>query len=733
MTDAVIPTVYVDGKELKGGYMTQLPVVRRAENRPGSCRFTVVNDFTVPADNIMNASFGGWVSGTGALAVGSEVIVNDDVGMVFRGRVTTIDSTKPDLVTVECTDGIGLLAKVGNDLYRNYYGQYQSEKECWIGVDGNVPYIDLARSNIPSDAIIASGAAEWGMEREITYSSDDNNNAISFQKHEDWEPNSIYFWYEFRPQMDLIDKIDIPFRWVNSGVGAQPDFSMTAKIFVDGVLLKSVQKTIQESGWPSSESSITVDLNQIFVKNKLIRTHVEINFTNYRQYVGIFIQPSVPGTFQATRYLASGIDLINKPGWAPNLYIRGYQYETVAGTQSPGRYNTPSVNISETSPNFRNRARVSYTTGTAPVATVMDEIAKAIGMTFSDVSSKYKSLKEFRVGGGSVLDYFQLLADLRTSAGDNHSFDVNGTAIRLGRRKTVADAAVLRVLYGSENPSGNHAYLMSFRPTQTSKRKPNKVNVRGNIVYDDAGTKKTRPVVATVSDPGAKGVENCLTVFNNSLSSEADAYALAYSKLAEAKADSWEGTALLSGIHKVFNGDGSGEIVAIHHPLYSMNGYKTKVVEAVHDYNEQTTEIVLNSNSILYGNDVKDAGSMALITGNMSGDSAAQNLYYMQYVRVETTAAQSILSSGNKMTITYNKGTSTESLEVPVKSIVKHTKLGRQHVTATFEASLSKFSDKEHGVYQVKINNGAAISINEYRRPDFYKGQILIVDIMCPL
>ena len=393
-------------------------------------------------------------------------------------------------------------------------------------------------------------------------------------------------------------------------------------------------------------------------------------------------------------------------------------------------------------PDFEGRARISYASPTqlTSVKDVSSAIIRAAG--FEPLFQPEESgdiVSIFRCAGAMYLDYLLTLADIREDGGspavtgrrrvisaNPASWDV----IRMGLRHDMKDGPSVALYYaGDPVPNVNYKkqFAMNFSPNMMKKNRPAMSMVRST-------TEDKVPILVALRDPEV-GLCGSMASQTSSFSDVTSAAFQSYMDIMTNRSKDWEGEMNLSGIHTEYidNGDfiGSGAVVSIWDSRYGMNNYPARVRSVKYNFKDLITTLTLNNYSFVYSNDAIDTEKMSFSAGAFAVAATTPEQLNRQYVRIDTdTSAATILPSGNTITLVLSKNGGILVDDNPVfAETIDIPELNSYFMSAYFSVSPVIGSMDPHGVVGIKINGGATISIPEYRRPDKYYFQSLIVNV----
>jgi hypothetical protein len=706
------------------------PVVNIAENEGGGFEFTLTNDYEDPTGNVLSEMFGLWNdSSTGPLRPGMFVALSHDTwqNRVTEGRISEIiagDRT----VTVRVADFNSLMGTQGQTLFRNYHGGYVSNQRVsgeWNSTENKLEILDL-----PSDAIVQSNAAEWGVPRSEAYVENGSAAVGSFG-------NTGYLTVNTTFSYDRVSSVKIKADWQLSGSYSPPKpmtgiiiFGNISVSVTDGVTIQNAMGSFSAAGLGSASNSGSVELEVFgdFAPNLIITINTYKSTTSGTN-------TSIYCT--AKTYTFPGSTVAGVADKTTAAATAGIDYKEATGTRSGSSFfinsinGVASINSSLYVPGLRNNhARISYTSGTVGVHTIIDQLAKGIGYIPQDLSTGSITLKEFRAGGGYLLDYLKVLTDLYNPNTLPRSFRGYGEPgkipeLRIGNRNIEPSVTEdLKIIYGN----GNDAQILRHSPIQTIIDRPTQIMARTKT--------DSVPIIVTMTDWTAEKARSIGTVKyaeGDEMSSFGDSVRKAWGSL---KAnDIWEGTVTVSGIYTgLISAYGRGATVSITDPRYAMTDYHVIVKSVRLDYGQQTTEITYGNLGQEYGNKLKDGSAMALFSANRAVDAqSSEALYATQYVRIVSQTPVPVLDDGdNTFRIPNAEKNGPVTLTGDQVMVIRYPDGERALFCLAVKASMTYYTDEPNDVASV-ICNGIPHLIPEDLRPDLYKGQTLIVNLDVPI
>lgn len=681
-----------------------LPVVSMVENRPGMATFTLLNDYeTEGACLVSDCTL--WKSRAPVpIACGMFVEIRDRKGgaILMDGFITTI-TARAEVVAVEIGDGNAILGRQGTWIRRNYYGSTAGFR--WFDTaldDEGQPYIEVGQV----DGTIDTTQVSW-MQASTTDVA----------------------WPESSPdvttvRLDDLQAIRLPavsgqyVRYLGlriaSGSSIAVDASIGITVKVNGAEYLSTvwQGTLQGTNTGGYTEVPILDLS----------TPVE------RKGIEIALDPTVDGviridTTQSGEVVTASGTIAGLPSCV--LVTEVENRVTVSPDSTSGRiYPTTVYDWMTAGP---SQARIYVSSGGLPVTDVMANVMRALGSSATVRGSCASEVDIARVGGGYALDYLQAMAEVPDSTGGRRAFICRGRGqfLRIGDRYRVTDDPRLHIIWERDRTSSDQMAFSSFDPCITLKNRPSLVTVR-------ATGDLAQPILATVEDV-ASSIRRGLVVESiastTTVASDADAVRTAYGELTSSELDAWEGTVTLPGIVQGLletEGDhaGSGVPLVVTDTRNGLRDVRVRVRQVRYDYNAMTTAATVGNLDSSVVNKIADTIAMAQ-KGNAEAFAAAStaSAYATQYLR----ARYSGITVQDENSVTITVATDSGSVSVPVTEITAGI---LPDGTAILQGRVTSEVDgvEQYGVTRVSIN-GVSKRIPEEVRPDFMRGQVLVVSL----
>ena len=648
------------------------PVVNIAENEGGGFEFTLTNDYEDPTGNVLSEMFGLWNdASTGPLRPGMFVALSHDTwqNRVTEGRISEIiagDRT----VTVRVADFNSLMGTQGQTLFRNYHGGYVSNKYhkgAW-----NAGTSKLEVLNIPALSTVPASAVLWGVGDKRTYSSRGYTNRFFYLRPEYTKLNDsngpiiteAVYSSTADPDFSVVKQINLRYRYKGTIIVGQNYMSYGFKVHTsisDGTKTANQYEDVSMTG--------TTDYT---VKN--------LTFNNLDMSGSLTITIRVYDFWSEARVSCSlDVELFNVPNattWEIDRNVSGsianYEegitdYRNVTGSLSGTKYVIDSVSgLTSIDPNLHfipfladKHAKASYTTGTVMLSSVLESMANGIGYSPDDGSTGDITLKEFRVGGGYLLDYMKALCDLSPDGDANacRSFRAYGEpgavpVLKVADRSKVPTLPDYNAMYGNLGNSSDMR-ILRHSPAQTIIERPSQIIARTKTALGDDPV----PLIITMTDWDTEGVRNLGTVKyseGEEMSSVGDTVRKAWASFRANNV--WEGMVTVSGVYPNLISDaGRGITMSLTDPRYAMEDLKVLVKSIRLDYGQQTTEITYGNLGPEYGNKLKDGSAMALFSAHRVADASSANaLYATQYVRIVSQAPIRLTKAPGSVNRTIN-------------------------------------------------------------------------------
>ncbi len=687
-----------------------LAVISKAENRPGSATFTLVNDYNDPGRNLCADTFALWSDGsTGGIVPGMYVeLLNirtaTDAVRIMDGRITTMTSDG-ETVSVEVGDGITFLSRTGTWLRRNYRNANETQKQVLDGYieDGSLK-VDLSQYDGTPSAVYRLHTEEVA----VSLTKDTSGGPIisaGSQKYLGTIQKTVG-----GTSYSRLRRIRFKVRW---------------SVYV-------------EYGVATLAPSVKIATSDQHYDRTYPKT--EISSTGSKEYewslVGCELSGDADISIQLNLYGANGG--MNTGDWSIEeccVYVDTQELIAVTSDiyvdSNPDQYDLTDPSA---------RLIVNYERGTITNTILMKQIAEAIGYNVALPDGiPQKKLATFRAGGAYAQTYLQKLAD-QSDNGRAYSYSVDGSSptLNIGMRYLVGDPPKLIAKYGGDTaPSGYDATVVDisdFNPTLTFKNRPNLVTFKA--VLSDSN----QSVTVCFENPASTTVRNGITVEDILTDSSASTLQglgnAAYAELISTDLDRWEGEVTIPGIvwGVMSEGDpdhaGSGVPILIQDSRFGMNSFRTRARQVEYNYNTCTTKITLGNYDIQYSSSIAKTNALAVGVSDMVGGISDTTLYNQQFVYLKTAAIWAP-GADNTMSIKTVDGAvygvdQSQIFELPYGYVF----------VGTIEANATNCLDvdKPYGITQLILSGKSTVTIEipESRRPDFYLGQkVMICVLVC--
>lgn len=727
-----------------------MPVVRLAENSPGSMSMALDMDWETPSSNPLSDSFGGWarlVSGIGTSASGpvrtgmyATVHVKD--GAVWRpaweGHVSTL-SPEDARLRVECADGLAVLSRQGATLRRNYYSARIRARGDGSVVDGA---LTGSLSAMPSGAVVDVNSFQWlvvkrwpGSSRISGSSYERGTTALSTA-----DPYMPYVKLTFRsPVACRLEHVTT--HVANQEMQSSATCFMSATIggrpFMSDLQTLGVFSTAElEFRWPNIDAVPEIAEGQEVTLTWYAKPSGDVHSTMHLHFwFGDNEGAAVECECEARVENGSAIGTRLAPDWA----IYAYEFKEATGTVSGGSVTDITVMGYQGDPEDlvdppTNRFEYAYYTAEASRDEIMPDLIMSHNALPFVAGSTDASLGVYRIGGGMMQQYLQRIADVMGDDGRRRTVTARGftvMAVASGIRHERTDApalAVCRRASASGVPPGA-VELVSFTPRMTLKGRPSLAVVRGSWAGEEA-----MPMVVAVEAEGsseARGLVIESVVTDSDAADVRSAMRAAWATLDAEALDVWEGTLVLPGfrpelVERSGAHAGAGAVLSIYDERYGLSGYRVLVKEVKADYGKRMTEVTVTNHSPAYASAVPDTVAAVQSAGDLS--TGSDLLYKMQYARVVT---QTPVGTPSAVEVATADGPWWECDDVSVGLTPTRTV-----VTARIRGVRGRSTDYDGpgAVARVRVGgeSGTVLDIDPYRRPDLFAGQALVVQIDCP-
>lgn len=219
-------------------------------------------------------------------------------------------------------------------------------------------------------------------------------------------------------------------------------------------------------------------------------------------------------------------------------------------------------------------------------------------------------------------------------------------------------------------------------------------------------------------------------VAESSVNEVADVAQTAWAAVCATDLDKWEGTLTVPDIRPdLFDGGafaGSGMAVKVSDSRYGMWSVALRVRQLMMDLNACTTALTLSNHSLAYSSGLSDTAALAICSADVATGANSITLFNTQYVRVKTSASIPASTSGNTVQGVKSNGGLFDCGDVRVMDLPT----GRRVFVACAPADGNGHTTLTYDVVAIKVN-GVTVPIPQSRRPDYYLGQYLVVNVDC--
>lgn len=729
-----------------------LPVVRLAENLPGSISLAVDADWEHPSRNPLSASYTGWRKLVGSIGTDADGPIRTGAYLtvhvlnssskwapVAEGWISTI-TPEDARVRIECADGLSVLSRQGATLRRNYY-------RARVLASGDVSYNDGLVADIsamPSGSIVDTRSFQWlvikrwpGSSRISGGSSEKGFVALSTDN-----PSGVFPYVI----LSFVSPVTCRLEHVTTHVANQELLS-SALCFMEA-------KVDGRGSWTSSTYSLgafsTAEPEFTWAHGPEVQAGQRLTLTWYARsdaspsqtmHLHMWFGDNDGAEIQCD-CTVKGDSTFQVRGMVPDWAIYAYEYRPCTGTVSGTSVTDVVIDGVQDQTDDSlvdppgDRFEFAYYSAEATRDEIMPDLIMSHNALPFMSGSTDAVLGVYRIGGGFMSQYLQKIADVMGDDGQRRTVTARGCAVMAiasGVRHERTDEPTLTVCRNASAsgvPSGAVEFV-SFSPRMTLKGRPSLAVLRGSWAGDEAV-----PMVVAVEAEGssdARGLVIEEVVTDSDASDVPSAMRAAWASLDSESLDAWEGTLVVPGflpglIERTGAHAGAGAVIAIYDERYGLSGYKVLVKEVRADYGKRTTELTVTSHSPAYASTVPDTAAAVQTAGDIG--TGAGLLYEMQYVRVvSSTAVTGTLPP--KMEVSTSAGTAwwecedVTAVRTPTRIIFTGRVAGERGASTDREPS-------PYAVAQVRLNEGTAIDIDPYRRPDLYTGQTLIVQVDCP-
>lgn len=717
-----------------------LPVVRLAENLPGSITLAVDADWETPSKNPLSASYTGWRKLVGSIGTDADGPIRTGAYLtvhvlnssnrwapVAEGWISTI-TPEDARVRIECADGLSVLSRQGATLRRNYYDRRPLEHG-----DGSYVSDELrgSLSAMETGGVVDTTAMQWLTPQ--TWGKDDTIDGDVTRPLNGYTPQAEYGsdfeyarWTWRAPESMVLRRVSVHVRNTDS-------------------LTSTVGYVVAKGrGWDAESDHMTIGgtfegwKNYDFTGRRIAKgeevTIIMVGESSV--HLAFWTGDVADGSPFAGIWRYGGDTYGGRcPDWEVTSYIPRRAEGTVQGSyvriDSIEGWQGALDDSSLVDPP-EDRFQYAYYAPEASRDAVMSDLVMSHEALPFIAGSTDAKLGVYRIGGGMMQQYVQRIADVMGDDGKRRTVTARGCAVMAiasGVRHELTDEPTLTVCRNASAsgvPSGAVEFV-SFSPRMTLKGRPSLAVVRGTWSGDEA-----MPMAVAVEAESSSNTRG-LVIEAVSTDSEASdvrsAMRRAWASLDAETLDSWEGTLVVSGflpglIERTGAHAGAGAVIAIYDERYGLSGYKVLVKEVRADYGKRTTELTVTSHSPAYASTVPDTAAAVQMAGDLSTGSGM--LYRMQYVRAVTQTALADLSTVDVCTETGGWW--------PCEDVSVGYTPTRAVVTARIRGDMSHCTDYEgsrYAIVAVRVG-GTSITIDPYRRPDLYMGQVLVVQVDAP-
>lgn len=170
---------------------------------------------------------------------------------------------------------------------------------------------------------------------------------------------------------------------------------------------------------------------------------------------------------------------------------------------------------------------------------------------------------------------------------------------------------------------------------------------------------------------------------------------------------------------------GSGIPIALYDSRIGLSGYRTRVKQVTVDYNLCTTQVTLVNYGLIHSNSLSSTAAVAISASDYATGMTDTALYDTQYVYVRTDKVQTVKKTGNVVKMKTESGVEILMTDVQI------LQYPHGNVLVAYGPNDKHIEDK-YGLTGVSVNNGTWIEIPSSARPDFYTGQVLILNLFFP-
>lgn len=716
-------------KSIGGSYIDisgqmQGPKLKYVENYGVTGSLKIINDMDVASNNLLSASCSMWSSGTGAIKPGMFLqIYKASIGSANQIGVFIITdlSVSDDIISITFGDAIQILRATGCEYVRNHClgGGYG-----WHAVKGGYSNSQLY---ILKDRDVTIYGGDYG---DVMWRQNVSTASASGSDEIKTRTGGDYLEFTIPEKGQFVRQLSFSYCKRPTGSGGTGSLNINIKITVGGT---EVYNESQYVTWTALQER-TFSLLGSNV-NPRTSGQVKVRLTINSQYEAWIVLKVGTAPDSSYSIYEDGTTTTGKCAVGTFEYCEDtYNVTGEEDADDPTHWNISDLNGATTfdsgylSPNadWEDRAALQYLSPGAviPLSTIFSNIVRAAGYTPSTVSTS-RNVGMFRCNGDYYHNYLLALADMtQDNSSRQYAMAASRTswgAIALGYRYQASDTSVATLYYaGDSSPSSGAIPMMKFTPSMTMKYRPYMAVAKGT---KDNGT----PIFVTIRDPTVS-IGSCANSVDGSITEVDDAALSAYSNIITNRSKDWEGQIVLSGVYTQFMLDSGNYIggvpVRIYDSRYGMSGYQARVKEVEIDITNQKTILTLNNYSEVYSNSIIDSSKMAYSAGEMSVEASSKDMFVRQYVFLD----QSTTSLPSSTTVSVVVDGTTVSADSSNVDIIRFPELNVALVSAYFDKGQG-VATSQYAVTYV-IVGGNAIQIPQYRRPDKYRTQSLIVNVL---
>ena len=593
-----------------------LPVVRLAENLPGSITLAVDADWETPSKNPLSASYTGWRKLVGSIGTDEDgpirtgayltVHVKNAQGRwapVAEGWISTI-TPEDARVRIECADGLSVLSRQGATLRRNYYAGHPEARGA-----GSYTSDELrgSLSAMESGGVVDAESMRWMTPQ--TWDKGDTIDGDATRPLNGYLPYATYGidhyeyarWEWDAPEDMVLRRVSVHVRNTDSLTSTVAYVVATGKGW--GAISDELTIGGTFEGWKNFDFGMRDPIPEGGPVTLIL---VGKSSVHLALWTGSVADDSpLPGkwTYGGDWYRTKC------PDWDVVAYIP----RKAVGTVMSGYVNVTQIvgwsgNLSDSDLVTPPEDRFVYRYYTAEES--RDEIIPLLAMSHDALpfvaGSTDATLGVYRIGGGMMQQYLQRIADVMGDDGKRRTVTARGCAVMAiasGIRHELTDEPTLTVCRNASAsgvPSGAVEFV-SFSPRMTLKGRPSLAVVRGSWSGED----DAMPMAVAVEAEGSSSARGLVIESVSTASDASDvqsAMRQAWASLDAGSLDSWEGALTVPGflpglIERTGAHAGAGAVIAIYDERYGLSGYKVLVKEVRADYGKRTTELTVTSHS----------------------------------------------------------------------------------------------------------------------------------------